>query len=631
MCGIAGIVRMAREHAVPQERIEYMCAQIAHRGPDDHGSFIAAGVGLGHRRLSILDPEHGHQPMGLADAQIVFNGEIYNHMLLRSSLAAAGARFTTHCDTETILHLMARGGLSSLGRLNGMFAFGLWRESERTLTLVRDSVGIKPLYYGVTPAGDIVFASEIKAIFASGLLPVELDETTVAEHLAFGHVSGNRTLFRGVRKLMPGTSLTWRNGQVDIQPYRTAEMEAEGPPAPVHMGAASDTFWELFRGAVERQLLSDVPLGLFLSGGLDSSLILAAMREVGVARPQSYSVGFLDSPESELGHAKAVAGLLGSEHHECTVDERAFFDLLGPLTWQRDLPLTFAASIPLYVVAAEAAKSVKVVLTGEGSDELFAGYGRYPRALWNMRAAHALGRAAPYSLREGAGNLLARHRGSVTVDRLFRSGLVRRATIQHAYLDSFAMIDSDYLDRLMGPGQMRQLPESIQSIVADQEAQDMPMLERLLRLDQATYLEELLMKQDTMSMAASLESRVPFLDNVLVAWSRRVPIRLKLSGARGKQLVRKAAERRLPRAVTHAPKRGFPVPTGTWMRRGIGQEVVRSLAILPGDPLLSPKVITNMIQEHEGGRDHASRLWQVLAFQVWRREVVPRMQQVASR
>ena len=302
MCGIAGVVYRDPATVVAPQVLAAMCHAIAHRGPDDHGTYTGPGVGLGHQRLSILDPAHGHQPMEYGGARIVYNGEIYNHLDLRPALRGRG-EFRTHCDTETILHLIDVSGDEAIARLNGMFAFALWREASRTLLLARDRMGVKPLYYAETQDGALVFGSEIKALFAGGLLAPEIDESAIAEYLAFGHVSGVRTLYRGVRKLMPGTMLTWRDGQLSLRPFADRAVAGELPPVPRTLDEASDSFWMLFRRSVSRQLLSDVPLGIFLSGGLDSSLILAGMMDAGVTRPMSFAVGYRGAAESELGHA----------------------------------------------------------------------------------------------------------------------------------------------------------------------------------------------------------------------------------------------------------------------------------------------------------------------------------------
>jgi asparagine synthase (glutamine-hydrolysing) len=623
MCGIAGIAFANAQRTIDQQTLDRMCDVLAHRGPDDRGTFLAPGIALAQRRLSILDLEHGHQPMHSGPATIVYNGEIYNHLDLRTGLRARGSRFDTRCDTETVLKLVLDAGVEGLARLNGMFGLAIWNTDTRTLVLARDRMGIKPLYYACSGAGDLIFASEIKALFASGVVSAALHDAAVAEYLAFGHVSGTRTLFRDVFKLGPGSALTWRQGRVQVEDIMPLTSEPLAP-VPATLEEAAETFWGLFRHSVSLQLLSDAPLGLFLSGGLDSSLILAAMRDLGVDRPQTFAVGYRDSPDSELGHARTVASTLGSEHRECVVGEDKFFDLLPILTWHRDLPITFPASIPLYLVAQLAAEHVKVVLTGEGSDELFAGYGRYPRALWNRRVGKALDAAVPFSARRLVRQMLGWGRASRTADRLFRTGLVRRGTIEDAYLDVFAALDEQHLRRT--------LQETPAQPVAGRPAKlgapdlwDSSPLDALLRLDAATYLEELLMKQDSMSMAASLESRVPFLDNDLVAWARHVPSRFMLSGLKGKLLVRHAAARYLPATVIEARKRGFPVPLAGWFRRPRGSAMLRSIAIDRDDPFLRPAVIATLIDEHQRGRDHTDRLWRLLAFQVWRREVVPDM------
>jgi asparagine synthase (glutamine-hydrolysing) len=379
MCGICGIVLNDGAASVRADVIENMSDSIVHRGPDDSGQYLSGRVGLGFRRLSIIDLSGGHQPMSNEDESvwIAYNGEIYNHADHRRPLEGRGHVFRTRCDTEAIVHLYEEHGSACPRDLRGMFGFAIWDEKRQSLLLARDRAGIKPMFYALTSAGDLVFGSEIKSILASGMIEPELDESAVAEFFALGSVSGARTLFRGISKLEPGHTLTWHEGRIRLERYWMPP--AYEPGALVYRGLpeAADDFWRRFVDAVDITLMSDVPLGVFLSGGLDSSLIVAAMRERGVDALRTFSVGFAEAEASELPFARIVADTFRTEHHEvsCTADQ--FFAALPRLTRHRDHPLTFSASIPLFFVSELAASSVKVVLTGEGSDELFAGYGRY--------------------------------------------------------------------------------------------------------------------------------------------------------------------------------------------------------------------------------------------------------------
>jgi asparagine synthase (glutamine-hydrolysing) len=348
---------------------------------------------------------------------------------------------------------------------------------------------------------------------------------------------------------------------------------------------------------------------------------VAAMRELGVSELRTFSVGFAEQEATELPFARFVASQFATDHHEVKCDARQFFDALPRLTWHRDQPLTFSASIPLYFVSELAASSVKVVLTGEGSDELFAGYGRYPRALWNRRLAHALDRSLPGQVRRGLASAVGRFGDDYFGSRVKRSFLARRGTFEDAYLDSFADFDRTRRHELLGATRAAAAYRGLAGLLDEQLLAVNP-LEAMLRFDQATYLEELLAKQDQMSMATSIESRVPFLDHRLIEWAAQLPPHIKLDGVTGKALVKRAAERVLPRSITHAPKRGFTVPLGKWLRED-AREVLAAYLPNADDDMLNARYVRRLVDEHRSGVDHTSRLWRLLAFQVWRRDILP--------
>jgi len=621
MCGICGIVLADPNAEVSANVIERMSDSIAHRGPDDSGQYLNGPVGFGFRRLSIIDLAGGHQPMSNEDGSvwIVYNGEIYNHAGQRGPLEAKGHVFRTRCDTEVIVHQYEEMGAACAGEMRGMFGFAIWDDRKKRLVLARDHSGIKPLFYAITQAGDIVFGSEIKAVLASGMVDAELDERAVSEWFALGLVSGDRTLYRDVRKLEPGSTLVWQDGRVRVERYWRAPSYVPGGQSPVDLGQAASEYWGRFVESVGIMLMSDVPLGVFLSGGIDSSLLVAAMRELGVDELRTFSVGFAEAEASELPFARIVASTFRTDHHEVTCDADQFFEALPRLTRHRDHPLTFSASIPLFFVSELAASSVKVVLTGEGSDELFAGYGRYPRALLNTRGARVLDAALPGSARRALAGAVGRLGDDFVGNRLKRSFLARGASFEEAYLDPFADFDAEHRAALLGPDLAREAYGRLNGLI-DRELSRVNPLEAMLRFDQATYLEELLAKQDQMSMAASLESRVPFLDHHLIEWASQLPPELKLRGTAGKALVRLAAERVLPRSITHARKRGFLVPLARWLRDR-GPDVLEEYMPNGGD-FLSRSYIERLVAEHRAGRDHTARLWRILAFQVWRREAL---------
>jgi asparagine synthase (glutamine-hydrolysing) len=621
MCGICGIALADPNARVNPRVIERMSDAIAHRGPDDDGQYLNGRVGLGFRRLSIIDLSGGHQPMANEDETvwIAYNGEIFNHAGHRAPLEARGHRFRTRSDTEAIVHLYEEHGSACPRELRGMFGFAIWDEKRQSLLLARDRSGIKPMFYATTPQGDLVFGSEIKAILASGMIASDVDDAAVAEYFALGTVSGGRTLLREVKKLEPGHTLTWKDGRVTTQRYWTLPAYEPGKIAYRNLDEAASDFWQRFVEAVDITLMSDVPLGVFLSGGLDSSLIVAAMRERGVTALRTFSVGFAEAEASELPFARIVAKTFETEHHEvaCTADD--FFKALPRLTRHRDHPLTFSASIPLFFVSELAESSVKVVLTGEGSDELFAGYGRYPRALLNLRAGGALDSVLPNAARDGLARAIGRLGDDYIGSRLKRSFLARASSFEESYLEPFADFDAAHRALILNDATGSAYAHL--GALIDRELLAVNPLEAMLRFDQVTYMEELLAKQDQMSMAASIESRVPFLDHHLVEWAAQLPPDVKLRGSNGKALVRLAAERVLPRSITHAKKRGFLVPLARWLRDR-GEEIFREHMPDSDDPLVSSTYVRRLLDEHRGGRDHTARLWRVLAFQVWRREVV---------
>jgi len=621
MCGICGIVLSDPNARVNPRVIERMSDAIAHRGPDDDGQYVNGNVGLGFRRLSIIDLSGGHQPMANEDETvwIAYNGEIFNHAEHRGPLEARGHQFRTRSDTEAIVHLYEEYGSACPRKLRGMFGFAIWDEKRRSLLLARDRSGIKPMFYATTPGGDLVFGSEIKAILASGMVTPEVDDAAVAEYFALGTVSGRRTLIRGVKKLEPGHTLTWKDGRVSIERYWSLPAYEPGRVVVRDLAEAADEFWRRFVEAVDITLMSDVPLGVFLSGGLDSSLIVAAMRERGVSELRTFSVGFAEAEASELPFARIVAKTFETDHHEvaCTADD--FFNALPRLTRHRDHPLTFSASIPLFFVSELAVSSVKVVLTGEGSDELFAGYGRYPRALLNLRAGGALDAVLPNAARGSLARAIRRLGDDYVGSRLKRSFLARASSFEESYLEPFADFDAAHRALVLN-GHAGGAYSELGPLI-DRELLAVNPLEAMLRFDQVTYMEELLAKQDQMSMAASLESRVPFLDHHLIEWAAQLPPDVKLRGGSGKALVRLAAERVLPRSITHAKKRGFLVPLTRWLRDR-GQDIFGEYMPESNDSLISSAYVRRLLDEHRGGRDHTARLWRVLAFQVWRRELV---------
>jgi asparagine synthase (glutamine-hydrolysing) len=627
MCGIAGIVASEALHPDDRERVIRMRDVIAHRGPDDAGLFVDGNAALGHRRLSIVDLAAGHQPLANEDDTIwiVFNGEIYNHQTVRGRLEAAGHQYRTRSDTETIVHAYEQWGSSAVEHLRGMFAFAIWDAASRRLLLARDRLGVKPLYWA--RAGNrLLFGSEIKSILESGLVVPRAREEALPELLGTRYLSGAETLFEGVYRLQPGHTLTYEKGNISIQQYW--DIPAGQEPDAADRIADADLirrFRDLLEQSVRVRLMADVPLGMFLSGGLDSSAIAALMSKM-IDRPlQTFSVAFKQHAFSELDYSRQVARAINADAHEVVIDDRDFFAALPRLIWHEDEPIAHPSSIPLYFVSALARDHVKVVLTGEGSDELLAGYGKYPRALVNWRAAAPYG-AVPAPVRRWVADRIVpnfpgrlgkyaersflgmpRTPEAMFFDNFAAIGLKRQATLLSRRLASLATADRAY-----GPSRA----------FFDTPHQRSSTLDRLLYADMKTYLVELLMKQDQMSMAASIESRVPFLDHHLVEFASRLPARMKLRGFTTKRILREAVRGILPAEILKRKKMGFPVPFGVWMRGG-WKEVAREVLLDARSRqrgIIDPQAVERLIAAHVAGSTNgADAIWSLLNLELWYR------------
>jgi asparagine synthase (glutamine-hydrolysing) len=601
---------------------------LTHRGPDEAGLHVDDHAALAHRRLSIVDLQSGQQPLAneSGDIWVVFNGEIYNHTEVRPILEAAGHQYRTKSDTETIVHAYEEWGEECVHRFRGMFAFAVWDRPKQRLLLVRDRLGVKPLYWARRD-GLLLFASEIKAILASGLVKAEPNEAVLPEALATRSVSGTETLFRGVHKLLPGHLLVFEPGRVRIRQYwdvpvGNAEPRANGP----HI---VERFRALLNESVRLRLMSDVPLGMFLSGGIDSSAIAALMARM-IDRPlQTFSVAFRERAFSELEYSRQVARAIRAEAHEVVIGDREFFNALPRLVWHEDEPIAHPSSVPLYFVSALARESVKVVLTGEGSDELLAGYGRYPRLVWNWRAGTVYEQMVPRPLRQAVANTLVPLLPHRVRRYARRSFLSMDRTVESMFLDNFSSIRLADQRRLLTPAALAAAsPDGAYAAAAayfNLPNGNSTLLDRLLYLDTKTYLVELLMKQDQMSMAASIESRVPFLDHRLVEFAARLPDQWKLSGFTTKRILRAAMKGLLPDAILNRPKMGFPVPFAQWTRGG--------WAGMARDVLLDPTsrqrgvvdagAVEQLLNSHTSGRiDAGDRIWSLLNLELWYRTFI---------
>ena len=632
MCGIAGVFEFGRDARTDATALRAMCGVISHRGPDDGGFYTDGALGIGMRRLAIVDLKTGHQPISNEDGSlwIVFNGEIYNHLAVREGLIARGHRYSTHSDTETVIHAFEEYGPDCVQHLRGMFAFAIWNRDTKTLFIARDRLGIKPLYYKLT-RDRLLFGSEIKALLGYGTIRPEFNRAALSEFLAFGFLSGDDTFYSGVRKLAPGHTMTvTSDGKTDIRQYW--DLDASHVHESRDEKYYVDAYRELLEGAVQSHLMSDVPLGVFLSGGVDSSAVAALMTKIRREPIETFSVGYTEQAYSELPFAHMVAKHIGSVHRDVLVSEQDFFGALPHLIWHEDEPIVWPSSVSLYFVARLARERVTVVLTGEGSDETLAGYTRYAFTLKNAALDCVYRSVTPQALRRLV-------RNTVATSSLL--GATLRRKLEHTFLgkDGEAW-DSFYFDNFLtafsGAEQSGLLAEEFalqyapatayNNVLAywERSAQQAggEMLQRLLYTDIKTYLVELLMKQDNMSMAASIESRVPFLDHVLVEFATRIPREVQISGLAGKRILKKAMEDLLPHEILYRPKLGFPTPWSGWLA-GPRLETIRAMLLEPRSlnrGYFRREAIERLFDEHRAKhRDNYDRIWRLLNLELWHR------------
>ena len=626
MCGICGIAFPESSHRrVDPARLAAMRDTIAHRGPDDADQFIDGSVGIAHRRLSIVDLGGGHQPMANEDNSIwiVFNGEIYNHQELRPTLAERGHVYRSSSDTETIVHLYEEFGTRGAQRLRGMFAYAIWDQQKRQLVITRDRLGIKPLYYLHREDGSLYFASEIKAILeAAGTKPA-LNYNALADYAANRYTSGEETLFKGVRRLLPGHTLIWQEGRIRIEKYW--DLSFTKPAESMTEEQYVERFSDIFRDCVQSHLMADVPLGMFLSGGIDSSAILAVMARYVKDPVKTFSVAFAEREANELEFARAVARAYKTDHHEIVVSPDQFFAHLPRLVYQEDEPIAHPSSIPLYFVSDLAVKHVKVVLTGEGSDELLAGYNKYRVAIYNLLLGRGYERMTTAPMRSLVKKRIESLNGASRLRQILqRTFLFLPAEIKDLYFDNFAVYSPGMQQRLFSAKTYAQMGDHDPyrtSLAYIDESDAETLLDKLLAADLKTYLHELLMKQDQMSMAASLESRVPFLDHHMVEFATHLPESMKLRGWTTKYVLRRAMRSLLPQEILTRKKMGFPVPVGAWFRgpyRHLLDEYVLSPRALERG-IFDADYVRDLVARHAAGENHAERLWMLLNFEIWQR------------
>jgi asparagine synthase (glutamine-hydrolysing) len=629
MCGIVGIFDTRGGRLIESERLERMNESQHHRGPDGSGLHIEAGLGLGHRRLSIIDVATGQQPLWNEDNSVVvvFNGEIYNYQALIPELVALGHRFRTKSDTEVIVHAWEAWGERCVDRLRGMFAFALWDRNRQTLFLARDRLGVKPLHYAFLPDGTLLFGSELKSLLAHGGLGRKVDPCAIEEYFALGYVAEPRTIFVGTRKLPPAHTLSLRRGERLAEPVRYWDPRFTLD----HVLSPQEAIAELLARldeSVALRLVSEVPLGAFLSGGVDSSAVVASMARVSAQPVNTCSIAFSDPAFDESRYAEMVAQRYGTRHFVDRV-ESDDFDLIDTLACVYDEPYADSSAIPTYRVCQLARRHVTVALSGDGGDENFAGYRRYRLHVGEERVRRAL----PQSVRGPIFGALGRAypkadwaprflRAKSTFEALGRDAVA-------AYFHSVSILRDDMRRRLFS-GRFKADLGGYNAIEVFRRhaalAQTDDPLALIQYLDLKTYLVgDINTKVDRASMAHSLEVREPLMDHPLVEWLASLPSSLKIHSGESKWLLKKAMDSRLPQQVLYRPKMGFAVPLARWFRGPLRQRVREALT---GERLLEtgifePAYLRRLVDDHQSGRrDYSAPLWTLLMFDAFLRKVV---------
>jgi asparagine synthase (glutamine-hydrolysing) len=628
MCGIAGLMDTRGRRVIDRSLLKAMTDRIGHRGPDGDGFHVAAGIGLGHRRLAIIDVAHGHQPLFNEDGTvaITYNGEIYNFQELAAELAAKGHRFKTHSDTEVVVHAWEEWGEACVERLRGMFAFAIWDENRETLFLARDRFGKKPLYYAVLADGLLLFASELKALLLHPDLPRRIDPTAVEDFFAYGYVPETKSIYHDVAKLLPGHTLAIRRGQSlpAQREYWDLVFRDDGAPSETE---ACEALIEKLREATKIRLISEVPLGAFLSGGVDSSAIVALMAEGSSEPVNSFSIGFRQADYDETEYAERVARQYRTNHYGRIVDADDFA-LVDRLAGIYDEPFADASAIPTYRVCALARERVTVALSGDGGDELLAGYRRYRWHASEERLRTLMPEAIRRPLFGALGRLYPKADWAPRRLRAKATLLELAASSLEGYFLNISVLNDTVRGRLL-TGEFRRELKGYHAREAlaryfDKAPSDDPLL-RAQYADAKTYLAgDILTKVDRASMANSLETRAPILDHRFAEWSAGLPPGLKLHDGVGKHVFKRALESRLPRDILYRPKKGFAVPLAAWFRGPLQHRVRAALA----SPALAETgwfdlgYVGRAIDAHVAGRrDNSVMLWSLLMFEAFLRDV----------
>jgi asparagine synthase (glutamine-hydrolysing) len=629
MCGITGIFDTSGSNAISRDLLHRMNETQFHRGPDEGGLHLEPGVGLGHRRLSIIDLSTGQQPLFNEDGSVVvvFNGEIYNFQQLVPELEALGHVFRTHSDTEVIVHAWEAWGEACVERFRGMFAFALWDRSQQTLFVVRDRFGVKPLYYAFLDTGEFIFGSELKSLMVHPSLPRDIDPFAVEDYFAYGYVPEPRTIFKRAHKLPPGFTLTLKRGDVRALPKPYWDM----PFTPVVVqddAAAADELVERMKESIRLRMIADVPLGAFLSGGVDSSAVVAMMATQSSAPVNTCSIGFDDPAFDEIAYAQQVADRYHTAHHVETVASDDF-SLVGKLAQIYDEPYADSSALPTYRVCELARKHVKVALSGDGGDEHLAGYRRYRWFRYEERMRSVMPLALRRPLFGALGRLYPKADWAPKVLRAKTTfEALARDTVE-GYFHGVSLLSDAQRARLFSPPFTRELQGYRAVEVLRRHAAVAPTddpLSLVQYLDMKTYLVgDILTKVDRASMAHALEVREPLLDHELMGWVSGLPVDLKLRGTEGKYLLKKAMEPYLPHDVLYRRKMGFSVPLAAWFRGPLAQ-TIRGVVLgerLASTGMFNQDFLREVVEAHQSGRrDYSVILWTVLMFDAFLGQVL---------
>ena len=627
MCGIAGIVHTDPGHPVSPELLRRMTTVMTHRGPDADGFHFGRGIGLGHRRLSIIDLSTGDQPMFNEDGTVVvvFNGEIYNFPELRDELAARGHRFTTRSDTEVIVHGYEEHGPDWVARLRGMFTVALWDERNRRLLLARDRAGKKPLYYA-HDAEHLAFASELKGLLQDSGLKRVVSAEALDDYLSFGCVPAPATILQGVAQIPPAHYLVWERGQVRLTEYWDVP---SAPPIERTERQALEEFSSVFTEAVRIRLISDVPLGAFLSGGVDSTAVVEAMARLSDRPVRTTAVGFSERRWNELPHARTVAAALRTDHHEVLVEPHAA-EIMPRLVWHLDEPFADSSALPTYYVSKAAREQVTVALSGDGGDEIFAGYQRrYGLNRWESR----LRRLLPDWARAGVLGPLGRiYPKADWLPRPLRARYFLQnlgTTFERAYFGDLSLLRPAEKQALLHP-EFRDSLGGHESFTAFarhfERVRHLDPLSQLLYVDFKTWLaNDILVKVDRMSMASSLEVRAPLLDHKVVEFAASLAPEWKYRGRISKYLLKRHLDARVPASAVHRPKQGFEIPLAGWLRgelRDMASDLLLSPRALGRGYVRADRVRALWSRHQHGSSDHAAPLWALLMLELWHRTFI---------